>query len=73
MAGKEGWGQIPGPDSLIDRLNVKKGLPTLEYRQDYSGKPHFSKPENRYIHPHQHNFQYNESNQPIEETVTDIK
>lgn len=28
-AGKEGWGQIPGPNSLIDRLNVRKGLPAF--------------------------------------------
>ena len=28
-AGKNNWGQIPGPDSLIDRLNKKKGLPQI--------------------------------------------
>ena len=28
-AGKEGWGQIPGPGSLIDRLNQKKSLPAI--------------------------------------------
>ena len=25
-----GWGQIPGPGSLYDRLNIKKGLPPIE-------------------------------------------
>lgn len=30
LAGKEGWGQIPGPGSLIDRLNIKKGLPAFD-------------------------------------------
>ncbi len=29
-AGKNGWAQIPGPGSLIDRLNAKKGLPAIE-------------------------------------------
>lgn len=33
-AGKEGWGQIPGPGSLIDRLNLKKGLPAFEDMPD---------------------------------------
>ncbi|MBM5721781.1 hypothetical protein D8X92_13890 [Listeria ivanovii] len=28
-AGKEGWAQIPGPGSLIDRFNQKKGLPAI--------------------------------------------
>ena len=28
-AGREGWAQIPGPDSLYDRLNQKKGLPPI--------------------------------------------
>ena len=28
-AGKSGWGQIPGPGSLISRLNQKKGLPPI--------------------------------------------
>ena len=27
--GKEGWGIIAGPGSLYDRLNTKKGLPTI--------------------------------------------
>lgn len=29
-AGKEGWGQIPGPGSFYDRLNIKKGLPPID-------------------------------------------
>ncbi len=29
-AGNEGWGQIPGPGSIYDRLNIKKGLPPIE-------------------------------------------
>ena len=29
QAGKEGWGQIPGPGSLYDRLNIKKGVPPI--------------------------------------------
>jgi hypothetical protein len=29
QAGKEGWGQIPGPGSLYDRLNIMKGLPPI--------------------------------------------
>ena len=29
QAGKEGWGQISGPGSIIDRLNQKKGLPPI--------------------------------------------
>ena len=29
QAGKEGWAQIPGPGSLIDRLNQKRGLPPI--------------------------------------------
>nr|WP_028247983.1 hypothetical protein [Pseudobutyrivibrio ruminis] len=29
QAGNEGWGQIPGPGSLYDRLNIKKGLPPI--------------------------------------------
>lgn len=33
-AGKEGWGQIPGPGSLIDRLNQKKGLPAITEMPD---------------------------------------
>lgn len=28
-AGNENWAQIPGPGSLIDRLNQKKGLPPI--------------------------------------------
>ena len=28
-AGKDGWGQIPGPGSILDRLNQKKGLPAI--------------------------------------------
>ena len=30
QAGNDGWGQIPGPGSLYDRLNIKKGLPPIE-------------------------------------------
>ena len=30
QAGNDGWGQIPGPGSLYDRLNIKKGLPQIE-------------------------------------------
>ena len=30
QAGNEGWGQIPGPGSLYDRLNIKKGLPPID-------------------------------------------
>lgn len=33
-AGKENWGQIPGPGSLIDRLNQKKGLPPIKEMPD---------------------------------------
>ena len=33
-AGKEGWGQIPGPGSLIDRLNQKKELPAITEMPD---------------------------------------
>ena len=29
-AGNDVWGQIPGPGSLYDRLNMKKGLPPIE-------------------------------------------
>lgn len=29
QAGKGGWAQIPGPGSLTDRLNQKKGLPPI--------------------------------------------
>ena len=30
QAGKDIWGQIPGPGSLQDRLNIKKGLTPIE-------------------------------------------
>ncbi|WP_422389672.1 hypothetical protein [Candidatus Enterococcus lemimoniae] len=33
-AGNENWSQIPGPDSLIDRLNQKKGLPAITEMPD---------------------------------------
>ncbi|WP_439005758.1 TreTu family toxin [Listeria monocytogenes] len=33
-AGKEGWAQIPGPGSLIDRFNRKKGLPGITEMPD---------------------------------------
>lgn len=33
-AGNENWSQIPGPGSLIDRLNQKKGLPAITVMPD---------------------------------------
>lgn len=33
-AGKSNWGQIPGPGSLIDRLNQSKGLPPINEMPD---------------------------------------
>ena len=33
-AGNENWSQIPGPGSLIDRLNQKKGLPAITEMPD---------------------------------------
>ncbi|MGG5342851.1 hypothetical protein [Enterococcus sp. AZ192] len=33
-AGNKNWGQIPGPGSLIDRLNQKKGLPPITEMPD---------------------------------------
>lgn len=32
--GKEGWGIINGPGSLLDRLREKKGLPRIEQIPD---------------------------------------
>lgn len=34
QAGNENWAQIPGPGSLIDRLNQKKGLPAITEMPD---------------------------------------
>lgn len=64
--------QLDDKEKVVSRTKYGKNKKP-EYRQDFDGKPHYSKKEGKYLNPHQHNYKYNDQGQPIGETVTEVK
>lgn len=64
--------QLDDKGKVVSRTKYGKNKKP-EYRQDFDGKPHYSKKEGKYLNPHQHNYKYNDQGQPIGETVTEVK